>query len=191
MGTARCDHLPGHVALTRSSPRRWMHTLRPSRLTVRIGTMALRASPCHQTNCTFYCTGGAGGGCRAEGVAEAQRRELGLHNGAGDGNRTRTISLGIRPIQPSDRPDLDIRCTASDRHGPLDTRVNGPPMARGPMVSAVVRRQRAELHGRPCSLVPIVDVTSAPTLSSGYGQLRRGRRQRHATPDAWLAWLIT
>ena len=42
-----------------------------------------------------------------------------------------TISLGNQQIGASDRPDLDIRCTASDRDGPCDTRVNGPPMARG------------------------------------------------------------
>jgi hypothetical protein len=59
--------------------------------------------------------------------------DLDLYVGAGDGNRTRTISLGIRPIGAPDRPDLAIRCTASDRHRPCDTRVNGPPMARGPM----------------------------------------------------------
>jgi hypothetical protein len=50
--------------------------------------------------------------------------------GAGDGNRTRTISLGNQQIGASDRPDLDNRCTASDRDGPCDTGVNGPPMAR-------------------------------------------------------------
>ena len=50
--------------------------------------------------------------------------------GAGDRNRTRTISLGIRPIGAPDRPDLGIRHTASDCHGPCDTGDNGPPMAR-------------------------------------------------------------
>ena len=49
--------------------------------------------------------------------------------GAGDGNRTRTISLGIRQIRAPDHPDLEIRWTASDRDGPCDTGVNGPPMA--------------------------------------------------------------
>jgi len=44
--------------------------------------------------------------------------DLGLHVGAGDENRTRTISLGIRPIGASDRPDLGNRCTAIDRHAP-------------------------------------------------------------------------
>jgi hypothetical protein len=55
---------------------------------------------------------------------------------AGDGNRTRTISLGIRPIGTFDRPDLDIRRTTSDRHGPRDTRANGTPMARLPALAA-------------------------------------------------------
>jgi hypothetical protein len=59
--------------------------------------------------------------------------DLGFHIGAGDENRTRTISLGIRPIHALDRPDLGNRHTASDRHGPWGTGVNGPPMARGPM----------------------------------------------------------
>ena len=30
---------------------------------------------------------------------------------------------------PLTTPDLGMRCTASDRHRPCDTRVNGPPMA--------------------------------------------------------------
>ena len=47
-----------------------------------------------------------------------------------DGSRIRNISLGIRQIEASDRPDLGAGCTTSDRHRPLDTRVNGPPMAR-------------------------------------------------------------
>jgi hypothetical protein len=49
-----------------------------------------------------------------------------------DENRTRTISLGNQQIAAPDRPDLRIRCTASDRHGPYATGVNGPSMARGP-----------------------------------------------------------
>jgi hypothetical protein len=51
--------------------------------------------------------------------------DLGLHigagDGAGDGNRTRTISLGIRPIGASDRHDLGSRGTGSDRDEPCDT----------------------------------------------------------------------
>ena len=53
------------------------------------------------------------------------QRELltwGFYVGAGDGKRTRTISLEIRQIGASDRLDLDIRCTASDRHRPYGTR---------------------------------------------------------------------
>src|SRR5262249_3447800 len=45
-----------------------------------------------------------------------------------------TVSLGIRPIGPSDRSDLGTRCTVSDRHGPCDTGTNGPPMAHGQML---------------------------------------------------------
>jgi len=59
--------------------------------------------------------------------------DLGPYAGAGDGNRTRTISLGIRPIGASDRRELGSRYTASDRHEPCDTRVNGPLMARAPI----------------------------------------------------------
>ena len=54
-----------------------------------------------------------------------------VFRGAGDGNLTRTISLGIRQIGASDRANLGSRCTASDRQGPCGTGVNGPPMARG------------------------------------------------------------
>ncbi len=43
---------------------------------------------------------------------------------------SRTISLGIRPISVIERPDLGKRYTASDRHRPSETGVNGPVMAR-------------------------------------------------------------
>jgi len=43
---------------------------------------------------------------------------------------------GIRQIRAPDRPDLEIRCTASDRDGLCDTGVNGPPMARGAVCGA-------------------------------------------------------
>ena len=39
----------------------------------------------------------------------------------------------------SDYPDLGIRHTASDRHRPCDTRVDGPPMARGLIVQELAR----------------------------------------------------
>src|SRR5262249_22727636 len=47
-----------HAALTRPSPRRWMHTSRLSRLRVRGGTMALRACPGRQANCTLIARTG-------------------------------------------------------------------------------------------------------------------------------------
>jgi hypothetical protein len=56
--------------------------------------------------------------------------DLGLHIGAGDGNRTRTISLGISTIHAATQPDLRRRVPVSDREGPLFTGVNGPLMAR-------------------------------------------------------------
>jgi hypothetical protein len=46
--------------------------------------------------------------------------------GAGEGNRTPTVTLGIRPIGASDRPDLGTRRTVSDRDGPDDIPANGP-----------------------------------------------------------------
>jgi hypothetical protein len=46
--------------------------------------------------------------------------DLGLRLGAHDRNRTRAISLGIQPIEASDRADLDSRHTASDRHPGAD-----------------------------------------------------------------------
>ena len=61
--------------------------------------------------------------------------DLGLHIGAGDGNRTRTISLGIRSIGASDRTDPGSRHTGSTVIDPCDTRANGPPRAQGPPAS--------------------------------------------------------
>jgi hypothetical protein len=52
--------------------------------------------------------------------------------GAGDENRTRTISLGICTIRAVARPDLRSEVSASDRERPLLTGVNGTPMARPP-----------------------------------------------------------
>jgi hypothetical protein len=71
--------------------------------------------------------------------------------GAGDGNRTRTISLGIRQIPPSDHSDLGIRRTASDRRAPCDTRANGPPMARGVMQWPGVPRATPHVSHDACS----------------------------------------
>src|SRR5262249_45560248 len=50
--------------------------------------------------------------------------------GAGDGNRTRTISLGICTIRASPWADLRGELSVSYRESPLFTEVNGPPMAR-------------------------------------------------------------
>jgi hypothetical protein len=59
--------------------------------------------------------------------------DLAFRRGAGDENRTRTISLGIQPIQPTDPPELGIQRTASGRDGPCHTGANGPrPPARRP-----------------------------------------------------------
>ena len=41
--------------------------------------------------------------------------DLGFHTRAGDENRTRTISLGIRPIHPAGAADQPGPCTASTR----------------------------------------------------------------------------
>src|SRR5262245_41665156 len=46
--------------------------------------------------------------------------------GAGDGNRTRTIGLGICTIRASTRPDLRGGLSVSYRERPLFTEVNGP-----------------------------------------------------------------
>ena len=42
-----------------------------------------------------------------------------------DGNRTRTISLGISTVRASHRPGLRFGVSASDRERPLVTGVNG------------------------------------------------------------------
>src|SRR6516164_9474171 len=72
--------------------------------------------------------------------AENCAADLRLHVGAGDGNRTRAISLGIRQIRVPDGPDLGTRCTVSDRRRPYDTGANGPPMAH-----ALIARRRVVL----------------------------------------------
>jgi hypothetical protein len=65
---------------------------------------------------------------------KAQDREsishLGLRGGAGDGNRTRTVSLGINRQAQATRPDLGDRVSMSDRDGPWFTVLNGTLMAR-------------------------------------------------------------
>jgi hypothetical protein len=73
--------------------------------------------------------------------------------GAGDGNRTRTISLGSDRSGASDRPDLRTRCTASDRHRPCDTGANGPSMARRSCLLTEPRQQVEVLHVREDGVV--------------------------------------
>ena len=63
-----------------------------------------------------------------------QRPSCAFSLGAGDGNRTRTISLGICAIRAAVRLDLRCRVSASDRDRPLVTGVNGPLMARRTVV---------------------------------------------------------
>jgi len=56
--------------------------------------------------------------------------DLWFRSGAGDGNRTRTISLGICCITAVSGPELPIRVSASDRGCLSFTGVNGTLMAR-------------------------------------------------------------
>jgi hypothetical protein len=60
--------------------------------------------------------------------------DLDLYVGAGDGNRTRTISLGICPVRARHMADLRGGVSANDRERPLVTEVNGPLMARRTVV---------------------------------------------------------
>jgi GNAT superfamily N-acetyltransferase len=75
--------------------------------------------------------------------------------GAGDGNRSRTISLGNQQIGAPDRPELGSRCTVGDRHRPCDTTVNGPLMARGPTALRWGRPgSHSSVAGEGCGLPP-------------------------------------
>jgi hypothetical protein len=56
--------------------------------------------------------------------------DLGLRGGAGDENRTRTISLGICPVAQVRAAELGIQVPASDRDSPPFAAVNGTLMAR-------------------------------------------------------------
>ena len=55
---------------------------------------------------------------------------MGLYSEAGDGNRTRTVSLGICAVQAVMQPDLLGGLSMSDRQAPAFTGVNGTLMAR-------------------------------------------------------------
>jgi hypothetical protein len=58
--------------------------------------------------------------------------------GAGEGNRTPTISLGICSIQASKLPDLRGGLSLSDRERPLLTPINGTLMARRQVIISSV-----------------------------------------------------
>jgi len=57
--------------------------------------------------------------------------DMAFLSGAGDENRTRTISLGIRQIEAVSGFDLGMWLTVHDRIGPLAPEANGLLMARG------------------------------------------------------------
>ena len=71
-------------------------------------------------------------GLLATGGSWGEPPGLGFCRGAGDGNRTRTISLGICAIGAVVRPDLRRGVSASDRDRPSGPVANGPLMARRP-----------------------------------------------------------
>jgi hypothetical protein len=82
------------------------------------------------------------------------RADLAFRRGAGDGNRTRTISLGIRQIWVPDAPDVGGRCTASDPDGPSDALANGPLTARVRRLWALAKTRSPPplLRPLPCYL---------------------------------------
>ena len=58
--------------------------------------------------------------------------DLALRGGAGDENRTRTISLGSGAVTAAEGPDLLVLVVHSSRDCPLITLANGTLMARRP-----------------------------------------------------------
>ena len=74
--------------------------------------------------------------------------------GAGDGNRARTVSLGIGAIRALIWPDLQDGLSVSDRESPRVTRVNGP--ANGPATRSrrglTCRFQAWQVCKRPADL---------------------------------------
>jgi hypothetical protein len=117
-------------------------------------------------------------------MTEVQRSEkisdLDSYIGAGDGNRTRTISLGICAIRSVVRPNLRFGVSASDRERPLDAGVNGTLMARRP--SLALRLKIKVITESRCEAVPLgpqprLRITS---LSHRYG--RRFRASLRGIP---------
>ena len=154
---------------TQAQPR--MHTSRLSRPTTWMGTMALRACPRQQANCTLIAR--MGSWVVVERKAPSMLRGVSwVSRGAGDGNRTRTTSLGIRQVGGSDRPDLGIRCTVSDRHRPLTPGLMARQwsMADGSGGWWLNRQAQLPYLMPPCSL-------ALPESSSATWTLRLGRRQ--------------
>jgi len=90
---------------------------------------------------------------------------------AGDGNRTRTVSLGICRTHRQTGPDLGCGGSVSDREYPLFTRVNGPLMARNGV---------PDLHRLNALVLPVPSQVQDP--------LGRGRRvQARAATACGLA----
>ncbi len=106
---------------------------------------------------------------------KTNRKSKQLHDleksGAGDGNRTRTISLGICAIRAVVRPDLRSEVSVGDRDRPLLTGVNGTLMARRIWV-------RPALIAVPWSSPVILDSCHP----SGRGVSRLAKRPRAAWP---------
>ena len=106
----------------------------------------------------------------------------GFVSGAGDENRTRTISLGIRPIQAPDRPDLGSQCTVSDRYGPYGTMAIGPLMAQAPAGSGI---GQDPTHPSPAPTQPSDRLGQVPD-SGSCTTLKDGRCQ--CSPAGARAW---
>jgi hypothetical protein len=99
-------------------------------LVIDAGTqMAQLAGPAHVTSpvCTEAMNGRSAKAALSPGTPGVTCMNLA---GAGDENRTRTISLGICRTARRTGPDLRFDGSVSDRERPLFTGVNGPLMAR-------------------------------------------------------------
>jgi hypothetical protein len=68
---------------------------------------------------------------------------LRLHHGAGDENRTRTISLGSRAVTAAKAADLPVLVVRSSRDCPLVTLANGTLMAQRSSSSLRADQRRA------------------------------------------------
>src|SRR6266568_4384396 len=91
-----------------------------------------------------------------------------LRGGAGDENRTRTISLGSGAITAASGVDLRTPVAASGRGCPLITLLNGPLMARPCCVGVRSRSQLARCADRGCPPGHGTNCTlTAPRVSAG------------------------